>query len=145
MTEIYINKIISVLYRYNQRYFTQKLAEHSLPLEVGQVPTLIQIYRHPGITQEGISANAGIDKGTVAHVVKQLEKTGIVDRQTDTEDRRINHIFATDKGLECKEQIFGIIRELHQVLYRDFHEEEIQTAMSMLERMKNNIKAYMKD
>jgi len=144
MTEKYINRIISVLYRYNQRFFSQKLAEHSLPLEVGQIPTLMQVYKHPGITQEGISANAGIDKGTVAHVLKQLEKAGMVDRQTDTEDRRINHIFATDKGLECKEHIFQIIHELHQVLYQDFQEAEIQVAMSILERMKTNMKDYMK-
>lgn len=145
MTEKYINRIISILYRYNQRFFSRKLAEHSLPLEVGQVPTLIQVYRYPGITQEGISANAGIDKGTVAHVAKQLEKAGMVERQTDAVDRRINHIFATDKGMECKDRIFEIIRELHQVLYRDFREDEVQAAMSMLERMKNNMKDYMQE
>lgn len=145
MTEKYINRMISILYRYNQRFFARKLEERSLPVEVGQVPTLIQVYRHPGITQDGISANAGIDKGTVAHIVKQLEKSGMVERQTDSEDRRINHIFATGKGLECKEQISLIIRELHQVLYRGFCEEEIETAMSMLERMKKNMNDYMKE
>jgi len=145
MTEKYINRIISILYRYNQRFFARKLEEHSLPVELGQLPTLMQVYRHPGITQDGISANAGIDKGTVAHIIKQLEKTGMIERHTDSEDRRINHIFATDKGLECKEQIFRIIQELHQVLYRGFCETEVETAISILERMKKNMNDYIKE
>lgn len=145
MAEQYINRMISLLYRYNQRFFAQKLMEFSLPLEVGQLPTMIQIYRHPGITQDEISSNAGIDKGTVAHIVKQLEKDGIVLRQTDTSDRRVKHIFATQKGMECQEQVFQIIRELHQVLYRDFCGTEIEEAMSILERMKKNVYDYINE
>ena len=145
MTEQYINRTISILYRYNQRFFAQKLMEYSLPLEVGQLPTMLQIYRHPGITQDEISSNAGIDKGTVAHIVKQLEKDGIVLRQTDTSDRRVKHIFSTQKGMECKEQVFRIIKELHQILYRGFCGPEIEEAMSMLERMKKNMYDYINE
>ena len=145
MTKKLINRTISVLYRHNQRYFTQKLAEYSLPIEVGQIPTLIQIYRNPGITQDGISSNAGIDKGTVAHIVKQLEKADIVTRQTDSEDRRVNHIFATPKGMESKEQLFQIIRELHEVLYQGFCDSDIAEAISLLERMRKNMDAYLKE
>lgn len=145
MTEKYINRIISILYRYNQRFFTRKLEEYSLPIEVGQMPTLIQIYRHPGITQDRISSNAGIDKGTVAHIIKQLEKEGIIMRQIDPEDRRVNHIFATEKGLESKEQVFKTIRELHEVLYQGFCDSEIEEAMSLLERMRKNMDGYINE
>lgn len=140
-----INRTISILYRYNQRFFTQKLAEYSMPIEVGQIPTLIQIYRHPGITQEGISSNAGIDKGTVAHMVKQLEKADIVTRETDSEDRRINHIYATQKGMESKEQLFQIIRELHEILYRGFCDSDIQEVNIMLERIRMNMSDYINE
>lgn len=143
MTVKFINRIISIVYRYNQRFFTHKLEEYSLPIEVGQISTLIQIYRHPGITQDGISLNAGIDKGTVAHIIKQLEKADIVTRQTDSKDRRVNHIFATQKGLESKEQIFQIIKELHEVLYQGFCDSEVEEAISFMERMRNNMDDYI--
>jgi len=139
MTEKFINRIISVLYRNNQRFFAQKLAQYSLPMEVGQIPSLVQVYRYPGITQDGISSNAGMDKGTVAHTVKQLEDAGLVTRQTDEKDRRVNHIFPTPKGLEIEGQVFQIIRELHEILYQGFEKSEIEKAISLLERMKNNI------
>jgi DNA-binding MarR family transcriptional regulator len=145
MTEIFINRIISILYRYNQRFFAQKLEEYSLPIEVGQIPTLIQILKNPGITQDRISSNAGIDKGTVAHIVKQLEKESIVIRKTDAEDRRVNHIFATQQGLEIKEQVFQIIRELHEILYRGFCDSDIAEANSLLERISINMHDYLNE
>ncbi len=145
MHQKYINRTISRLYRYNQRFFTQWLEALSLPIEVGQLPALIQIFMHPGITQDGISANAGIDKGTVARTVKQLEDNGLVSRQTDRGDKRVNHIFATEKGLECKEQVFQLIEELHNVLYKGLSDSEIEEAVSLLEHMRRNMNDYLND
>lgn len=143
MMERLINRTISILYRNNQRFFTKKLEEYSLPIEVGQIPSIMQIYRCPGITQDEISANAGIDKGTVARTVKQLEDAGMVTRKTDEKDRRVNHIFLTPKGLENRERIFQVIRELHEILYQGFCDSEIEEAISLLERMKSNISGYI--
>jgi DNA-binding MarR family transcriptional regulator len=112
-------------------------------MEVGQLPALIQVYRHPGITQDGISANAGLDKGTVARTVKQLEDNGFVIRQIDSGDKRINHIFATKKGLESEEQVFQIIEELHEVLYEGLSDSEIAEAISLLEHMRRNMNDYL--
>lgn len=143
MTEKYINRTISILYRYNQRFFTQKLEMYSLPIEVGQIPALMQVYRHPGITQDEISSNAGIDKGTAARTITQLENNGLVIRQTDEKDRRVNHIFPTEEGMEVKAQVLRVIVELHEILYNGFNECEIDEMFSMLERMKNNIVNYI--
>jgi len=145
MTEKYINRSVSIIYRYNQRFFSQKLQAYSLPIEVGQIPTLIQVYRHPGITQDGISSNAGIDKGTVARIVKQLEDNCIIIKKSDSKDKRVNHIYATQKGMKHKEQLFMIIRELHEVLYQGFSDSDIAEAISMLKRMRENIHNYLEE
>lgn len=139
----YINRTISVLYRYNQRFFAQKLEEYSLPLEVGQIPALMQVYKHPGLTQDEISLNAGIDKGTAARTITQLENNSLVIRRTDEKDRRVNHIFATEKGIEIKPQVLKVIEELHEILYKGFNDREIDEMIIMLERMKNNIGSYI--
>ena len=143
MSEKYVNRTISIMYRYNQRFFARKLEEYSLPLEVGQIPVLMQVYRNPGITQDGISGNAGMDKGTVAHIVKELEKAGMIIRRTDPDDRRINHISATEKGLSYEKPLFDIIKELHEVLYCGFCDKKIQEVISLLECMKKNMHDYL--
>ncbi len=138
----YINRVISYLYRYGQRFLVKKFKEYGLPFEVGQLPFIMQIYRNPGITQEGISANAVMDKGTTARGVKRLEKLGLAARETDLRDRRVNHIYPTPAALEIKDWVFRIIDELHQVLYRGLSEDEIPLAVSLLFRMKDNMKDY---
>lgn len=139
----YINKTISKIYRDNQRFFAQKIEEYSLPIDVGQIPTIMQVYRNPGITQEGISLNAGMDKGTVARTLKQLDEAGLIIRQTDKTDRRVNHIFATSEGLKIKGKLLDIIGQLHEILYQGFNDTEIYEAISLLERMQCNIDEYM--
>ena len=143
--ETFINRIISILYRHNQRFLTQRLAQHALPLEVGQIPALIQAYRFPGISQDGIAANTALDKGTVARAVKQLEDAGFIYREVDERDRRVNHIYPTAKAQELEEQVFLLIRELHDILYQGFSPQEIDDANSLLERMKSNIANFRLD
>jgi len=139
----YINRTISRLYRFNQIFFAKRLKELNVPMEVGQLPAIIQIYRHPGITQDGISASAGIDKGTVAHTVKQLEDNGFIRRETDQKDKRVNHIYATEEGLKYEEKVFQIIKELHNVLYKGLSESDIELAISLLEHMRKNMSDYL--
>lgn len=143
--ETFINRIISILYRHNQRFLAQRLARFGLPLEVGQIPALIQSYRYPGISQDGIAANTALDKGTVARAVKQLEDAGLIYREVDERDRRVNHIYPTAKALELEEQVFRLIRELHDILYQGFGPQEIEEASSLLERMKNNMAKFRLD
>lgn len=140
----WINRTISVLYRSGQRFFSQRLRELELPLEVGQLPFIMQVYRHPGITQDGIAMNAVMDKGTTARSIKQLEESGLIVREVDEKDRRVNHIYPTEKAYDIKKQVLDIIKDLHDVLYQGFSQDEIRYAISLLSRMKGNMAEYLK-
>ena len=144
MTERLINRTISRLYRQNLRFFALKLREYKLPIEAGQIPVLMQVYRNPGVTQDGISSNARLDKGTTARCLNQLEDAGLVRRETDENDRRINHIYATDDGMLIRGRVFDIISELHKILYDGFSKEEIDDANNMAERMISNMSECLK-
>ena len=144
MTEELVNRTISILYRYNQRFLTQRLDYYALPIDVGFMPALVQVYRFPGITQGGISSITGLDKGTTARTLTQLEDAGFVMRQTDENDRRINHIFPTKKAVEIEERVFLIVRELHEILYQGFEDSELLQTIALLERMKCNMHDYLK-
>lgn len=139
----YINRNISILYRYGQKFLSQRLKELTPLLEVGQFPFLLQVYRYPGISQDQISANVAMDKGTCARCIKQLESSGLVIKETDSEDRRINRIYPSETALSIKDQVFNIIAELHEILYKGFNQHEINNTISILNRMKNNIQSYL--
>lgn len=140
----YANRYISILYRRGQRYIAYALRRLGLDLEVGQMPPLLQSFRHPGITQEGISAVTGLDKGTTARSLRQLEENGYIRREEDPHDRRINHIYPTDKAYANQEKTRQVMEGLHEILYRGFSEEEIAQTVSFLERMARNISEYQR-
>ena len=144
LNERLVNRTISVLYRYNQQFFSRSLREAELPVDTGQLAPLIQAYRFPGITQDEIACAIGMDKGTTARALKVLEENGLVLRKTDENDRRINHIYPSEAALKIREKIFGIIQSLHDILYEGFDEQEIQQVIAALERMKGNITACIK-
>ncbi len=144
MGHILVNKTISTLYRYNQRFFSQKLREKNIPVELGHIPFLMQVYRHPGITQDGISAITGMDKGTTAKCIKQMEKLGFIVRKTDALDKRVNHVYITSLAMEFRDELFQMIEDLHSVLYQGFQEQDIETVNSFLEKMMDNVTSYLK-
>lgn len=136
-----INRYISILYRFGQRFFAQQF-RGTLPVEVGQFPALMQALSAPGITQDEISRNTCIDKGATARSVRLLEEAGLIRRETDAEDRRINHVYPTQLGQECKKPILKAIEDLHIVLYQGFSEDEARQATALLTRMQENMRGY---
>lgn len=132
-----INRTISILYRYGQRYLSARL--RPLGLEVGQLPALMRICKTPGITQEQISLETGMDKGTTARSVQRLEEAGLVRRETDKADRRLNHIFPSPRAGAVEHEILAAVEGLHDILYEGMTELEITQAAVLMNRMKDNL------
>ena len=131
------SRTISVLYRYSQRFLTRRL--RPLGLEVGEFPALMQIYTRPGITQEQISAETGMDKGTTARSVGQLEQMGLILREVDQVDRRVNHSYPSAEGLKLQPEFQAVADELRSVLYGGMTSQEVQATARLLERMRKNM------
>ena len=141
--QTFANRYISILYRYSQRYFSQRLREEGTPLELGQMPCMMRVLREPGLTQEAISAQLGMDKGTVARSLCTLERQGYILRREDPEDRRVNHIYPTQAG-ECLLQVLlRHFTDYQEMLFRGFSPEDQGQAMDLLRRMQANVARQM--
>lgn len=139
----FANRSIANLYRLTQRFFALELRRANTGLEVGWLPVLMQTYHTPGVTQDGISAAAGMDKGTVARVLKQLEDAGFVTRTPDEADRRVNHVFPTQKALDARPHVQEVIQRLHEILCEGLSEEEMERTFALLERMRGNLTSHL--
>lgn len=131
------NKFVSMIYRYTRRYFAREL--RAFQLDAGQLPFLLQLYRNPGITQERLSCELGMDKGTTARSVAQLEECGLSYRAPDECDRRINHVFPSQSALAVEDELFAITDRLNDLLFEGFTAQERDQALSLIIRMKENI------
>ena len=80
-------------------YFRETFQElQKIGIHPKQVPFMILLSDHEGLSQREISEELGISPPTVAVSVKRLEKSGLVERQEDAKDQRRCRIYLTTQG-----------------------------------------------
>ena len=86
-----------------QRCETAHLAKYNLTLP--QFDVLAQLNREEGITQQELAERLLVTKGNVCGLMDRLVEQGLVERNTDPEDRRAYMLHLTPKGKELIETI----------------------------------------
>ena len=71
----------------------------------GQYLYLIRICENPGIIQEKLADMIKVDRTTASRAIKKLEANGFIEKRVDSANRKIKHIFPTEKGNEISPNI----------------------------------------
>ncbi|MDO5536090.1 MAG: MarR family transcriptional regulator [Desulfovibrionaceae bacterium] len=108
--------------RYYNLYLSQRLA--CLGLNVGQHLIVLAVCREPGITQDRLPAQLGLNKSNVARGLATLEEKGFVERRINENDKRTAHIWPTEKGRETYPLIMDIVRDWDSNVIAIFSDEE---------------------
>lgn len=103
------------------------------------------ITRNQGITQDEIAKRLCINKSNVTRSLSALEEQGYISRETDNCDKRILHIYPTEKLLEIMPQIKEIARCWNKYLTDDISEEEIEIFESVLQKITEKAEKYMEE
>jgi DNA-binding MarR family transcriptional regulator len=84
-----------------------------------------------------ISQRLLIPKPQMTHLIDRLEDLGIVERQTDSQDRRAINITLTAKGREVLEKHDGLIKEAVKTTLSCLTEEELQQLLTSLHTLRD--------
>lgn len=80
------------------RELTRALA--GLDLKIGQLDVMMNIYRHPGMSQHDVARKLLIGRSNVTMLLPQLEAQGLIRREGDQKDKRVIRLFLTERGEE---------------------------------------------
>lgn len=69
-----------------------------LDLKIGQLDVLMNIYRHPGMSQHDVARRLLIGRSNITMLLPQLEKQGLIRRESDAKDKRVMRLFLTEDG-----------------------------------------------
>ena len=105
----------------------------------GQYLYLVRIYENPGIISEELSGLIKVDRTTIARAVKKLEQQGFIERRNDPDNRKIKHLYVTDKGKELYPYIIRENQHSNAVALQGFSESEMRQARDLLVRIRHNI------
>ena len=136
-TNEYFGKYISLIHRQANVFFSKEF--HKYGFGCGQYMFLIHLYKNDGISQEKLSELVNIDKGTTAKAIKKLEELNFIIRSKDTNDKRVNRIFLTEKALNIKDDFFSVLTNWENSLTNTLTEEEINSGLAILNKLSNNV------
>ncbi|HDU1013520.1 TPA: MarR family transcriptional regulator [Listeria monocytogenes] len=129
-------KAIAIIHRSENTFKNKKLLETGL--NIGQLRYLWTLYKEDGISQESMAKRFMVDKASVTRHIKRLEELGMIRREIDAKDRRIQRIFVTETGFQMRDLIEEVTAEWSALLTANFSEKEKDDLMHLIGRLSDN-------
>ena len=113
--------------------------------EQGKILTILWKQELGCAAATDIALATGLANNTLTTMVKKLEEQGLVTIQPCTQDKRKKYISLTDLGWAQKEIGDRVSKELGEIFYQGFSNQEILEFEAYQERIITNLKAKEND
>ena len=89
-----------------ERALAVKLAP--LDLKPAQLDVLMNLYRHPGMSQHDLARRLLVGRSNITMLLPQLESRGLLRREGDQKDKRVLRLTLTDAGTDLLMQALKV-------------------------------------
>jgi len=125
---------------YDFGFLVQKaFREHGLDLSKEQWSVLKRLHVNDGQSQNDLAFITQRDKTSMTRLVNSMQKENLVERKIDKNDQRVNRIFLTEYGKEVVQKVQPIMYDLIPAVQENLDEEEIETLLNTLKKIKSKI------
>lgn len=117
---------------------TDRRAEQTLrafDLTHPQFGVLAPLRERDGLTQQELSQRLLLDKSNLCRILTLLEGEGLLERQPDREDRRVNRILLTSRGRRVLDQAVPAMDAVLEEQFRGLDRAEQRTLSALLRRL----------
>ncbi len=133
------------LFSYSVRVFYQSVSnsvaalyETEYNLTASEWRTMIILGPHNCMAAKEIVAASSMDKVTVSRAVISMQKKALLKRDIDGDDKRKSALRLTKSGRDVYFSLLPKVLKLQKRLVSDLSEDELQTFMEMMERIRAN-------
>jgi DNA-binding MarR family transcriptional regulator len=106
---------------------------------------LAYLSREDGMTQSELAEELDLGKVAVGGLIDRLEKGGLLRRQADATDRRVNRVFLEPKSKQLISRMRTLSQRLNRQILGGLADKDLETAAATLDAMKRNILSYLRD
>ena len=100
-----------------------------------QYAVLAYLYVSPDVDQISLAERLGIDPASTSQLVDHLERSGLLDRRVNGEDRRARLLRLTQRGVKLRERLQPIGRAAEARILSSLTAAERDTLISLLIRV----------
>lgn len=104
---------------------------------------LANLARKDGMTQSQLAEALDLGKVAVGGLLDRLERSGLVRREIDPNDRRVNRVFLEPSSQRVIQDLRQVGRALNQQILEGLSHEEIEVAAAVLDKMKHNLLRFL--
>ncbi|MGB8455624.1 MAG: MarR family transcriptional regulator [Anaerocolumna sp.] len=137
-----IEKLISITSRKSQIFYAPQLAD--LNISSGQFMYIVAICENEGAKQDELGEIVGINKSTTAKMVTQLVTEGYARREQDSKDKRVYHVYPTEKTKKVYPKVIRILDQWSENLMNGLTKEECESLMCLMTIIEQNARKYSK-
>jgi len=136
-TELQFGYLVNDVARLKRKAFDRYAQE--LKVTRSQWWVLGHVSRRDGLPQTRLAEQLDVGKMAIGGLIDRLERSGLVARVPDEEDRRVKRVFLTPKG----KRLVGRLREasvyFNQRVLEGVSDSELAMTAEVLRRMKTNL------
>ena len=132
-----IGLVLSRAARVVSRAFDEALADAggSLPMWL----VMLNLKSGRAANQRELAASVGVSEATLTHHLNAMEKSGLLTRRRDPENRRIHLVELTDAGEATFVRLRNAAVAFDRRLRRGLAAEELATLKGLLDRLASNV------
>lgn len=132
-----LGRCISILDRLMRMYYDHGLCDFEIGW--GQQFYAEYIYDHPGVSAQEMVEYIRVDKATLTKNIKKLMEIGYVRIVGDEKDKRVKHLYSTEKADLAVKRIKEIHHDFYNTLCSGLSEKEIHMTEQVLGQMMENV------
>jgi MarR family transcriptional regulator, lower aerobic nicotinate degradation pathway regulator len=100
-----------------------------------QYASLIAIHTHPGIDATRLSAVIAFDRSTLGNVIERLQSKGLIERKSDSEDKRVKLLTITKQGAALLREIMPAVDRAQARMLQPLKPSDRKTLMALLAQL----------
>ena len=128
---------VSIFDRLMKMYYDHGLSDYEIGW--GQQFYVEYLYESPGASPQEMVERFRVDKATLTKTIRKLTKVGYIHVTGDEKDRRMKHLYLTEKAIPAARQIKKIHAEFYQTLREGISPEALSLTEETLQKMTDNI------
>ena len=104
---------------------------------------LAYLSREDGMTQSRLAEELDLGKVAVGGLIDRLEKSGLLRREADASDRRVNRVFLEPKSKQLIAKMRKVSHRMNAQILEGLPDDRLESTTVTLDSMKRNLLSYL--
>ena len=106
---------------------------------------LYALWQEDGVSIKTVSKKCGLAITSLTTMLERMEKSGLIRREQDQQDKRKTRLYLTEKSRSLKDDYDDVSAGMGRIYYKGFSEDEIIQFESYLERVQKNLEGWREE